>query len=74
MKKLLKEWNCLSSFQCSLPIIIKFSEKKHLVCKIPQFGQKLPIQTAHHPFLESGHPYVLSPEESQKKVIYQLMD
>ena len=39
-KKLLKEWNCLSSFQCSLPIIIKFSEKKHLVCKIPQFWTK----------------------------------
>ena len=29
------------------------------VCKISQFfGQKLPIQTAHHTFLESRHPEV----------------
>ena len=46
-----------------------------LVCKISQFGQKLPIRTAHHTFLESRHPettknpyYVLFPEGSQKKV------
>ena len=43
------------------------------------FGQKLPIRTTHHTFLESIHPdvinpyYVLSPEGSQKKG-YQLMD
>ena len=41
--------------------------------KYLNFGQKLPIQTAHHTFLESGNPevtkspyYVLSPKESQK--------
>ena len=39
------------------------------------FGQKLPIRTAHHTFLERRHPevnknpyYVLSPEGSQKKL------
>ena len=38
------------------------------------FGQKLPIRTAHHTFLESRHPevnknpyYILFPEGSQKK-------
>ena len=43
-----------------------------LVSKIPQFGQKLPIRTAHHSFLESKHPevtknlyYVLSTRQSQ---------
>ena len=51
-----------------------------LVCKIPQLWEKLPIQTAHHTFLESRHPeviknphYVLSHKGSQKKR-YQLMD
>ena len=46
-----------------------------LVCKIPQFWARLPIQTMHHTFLESRHPevtinpyYVLSREWSQKKV------
>ena len=50
-----------------------------LVCKIPQFGQKLLIWEAHHTFLERRHPevtknlyYVLSTEGSQKN--YQLMD
>ena len=43
--------------------------------KYLNFGQKLPIQTAHHTFLEYGHPeatknpyYILSPERSEKKV------
>ena len=43
-----------------------------LVCKIPQFGKKLPIRTTHHTFLESRHPEVtknpycvLPPEGSQ---------
>ena len=51
-----------------------------LVCKIPHFGQKLPIRTAHQFFLESRHPeviknpyYVLSPKRSQKKR-YQFID
>ena len=46
-----------------------------LVCKIPQFWEKLPIRSTHHTFLESRQPevtkipyYVLSPEGSQKKV------
>ena len=46
-----------------------------LICKIPQFDQKLPIRTIRHAFLESRHPevtknpyYLLSPEWSQKKV------
>ena len=40
------------------------------------FGQKLPIQAAHHTFIESRHPevtknsyYVLSPNEEPKKGI-----
>ena len=44
--------------------------------KYLNFGQKLPIQSTHHIFLESRHPevtknpyYVLSPEWSQKKDI-----
>ena len=43
--------------------------------KYLNFGQKLPIRTTHHTFLESRHPevtknpyYVLSPEGSQNKV------
>ena len=43
--------------------------------KYLSFGQKLPIWTAHHTFLESRHPevtkysyYNLAPEGSQKKV------
>ena len=47
--------------------------------KYLNFGQKLPIRTAHHTFLESRHPevtknsyYVLSREGSQK--MYQLMN
>ena len=43
--------------------------------KYLNFGQKLPIRTTHHTFLESRHPevtknqyYVLSPEWRQKKV------
>ena len=51
-----------------------------LSVKCCNFGQKLPIRTAHHTFLESRHPeitkipyYVLFPEGSQKKS-YQLMD
>ena len=43
--------------------------------KIHFHFQKLPIQTAHHTFLESRHPevtknpyYVLSPKGSQKKI------
>ena len=43
--------------------------------KYLNFGQKLPIRTTHHTFLESRHPevtknpyYVLSPKWSQKKV------
>ena len=43
--------------------------------KYLNFGQKLPIRTAHHTFLKSRHPevtenpyYVLSPGGSQKKV------
>ena len=50
-----------------------------LVCKIPHFGQKLPIRTAHQFFLESRHPeviknpyYVLSPKRSQKKGLSSL--
>ena len=42
--------------------------------KYLNFGQKLPIKTAHHNFLESRHPeftknpyYVLSPEWSEKR-------
>ena len=44
--------------------------------KYLNFGQKLPIQTIHHTFIESRHSevtknpyYVLSPEWGQKKVI-----
>ena len=47
--------------------------------KYINFGQKLPIWTVHHTFLESRQPvvtknpnYVLSPEGSQER--YQLMD
>ena len=50
-----------------------------LVCKIPQFfGQKLPIQTAHHIFLESRHPevtknlYYVCPPAGAKNLCYVL--
>ena len=44
--------------------------------KYLNFGQKLPIRTANHTFLESRHPdvtknpyYASSPEGNQKKVL-----
>ena len=43
--------------------------------KYPNFGQRLPIQTTHHTFLEGRHPdvtknpyYILFPKGRQKKV------
>ena len=65
--------NSQNSFSCGPPFG-PFWFVKYL-----NFGQKLPIRTAHHTFLESRHPEVtknpccvLSPKGSQKR--YQLMD
>ena len=65
--------NCQNSFSCR-PFFGPFWSVKYL-----DFGQKLPIRTAHYTFLESRQAevtknpyYVLSPEGSQKR--YQLMD
>ena len=65
--------NSQNSFSCGVPFG-PFWSVKYL-----NFGQKLPIRTTHHTFLESEHPevtknpyYVLSPDGSQKR--YQLMD
>ena len=65
--------NSQNSFSCG-PIFGPFWSVKYL-----HFGQKLPIWTAHHTYLESRHPevceneyYVLSPKGSQKR--YQLID
>ena len=62
-----------NSFSCRPPFG-PFRSVKYL-----SFGQKLPIWTTHHTFLESRYPenaknpyYVFSPEGSQKK--YQLMN
>ena len=61
--------NSQNSFSCGVPFG-PFWSVKYL-----NFGQKLPIRTTHHTFLESRHPevtknqyYVLSPEWRQKKV------
>ena len=61
--------NSQNSFSCG-PHFGPFWSVKYL-----NFGQKLPIRTTYHNFLESRHPkvtkilyYVLSPEGSQKKV------
>ena len=61
--------NSQNSFSCGSPFG-PFWSVKYL-----NFGQKLPIWTAHHTFLESRHPevtknpyYVFSPKGSQKKV------
>ena len=61
------------SFSCGPPFG-PFCSVKYL-----NFGQKLPIWTAHYTFLECRHPevtknsyYVLFPKECQKR--YQLMD
>ena len=58
-----------NSFSCDLPFG-PFWSVKYL-----NFGQKLPIRSAYHTFLESRHPeatrksyYVLSIEGSQKKI------
>ena len=61
--------NGRNSFSCGHPFGLFWS------VKYLNFGQKLPIRTTHHTFLESRHPevtknpyYVLSPKGSQKKV------
>ena len=61
--------NIQSSFWCGPPFA-PFWSVKYL-----NFGQKLPIPTTHHTFVEWKHPevtknpyYVLSPECSHKKV------
>ena len=61
--------NCQNSFSCG-PTFGPFWSVKYL-----NFGQKLPIWTAQHTFLESRHSevfenlyYVLSPEEIQREV------
>ena len=61
--------NSQNSFSCDSPFGSFWS------VKCLNFGQKPPIRTAHHTFLESRHPevtknpyYVLSPEGSQKKI------
>ena len=62
--------NNQNSFSCG-PTFCPFWSVKYL-----NFGQKLPIRTAHYRFLESRHPevfknlyYVLSNEGSQRKGI-----
>ena len=61
--------NSLNSFSYS-PLFGPFLPVKYL-----NFGQKLPIRTAHHTYIELRHPevtknpyFVLCPEESQKMV------
>ena len=44
--------NGQNSFSCGLPFGLFWS------VKYLNFGQKLPIRTAHHTFLESGHTEV----------------
>ena len=62
--------NSLNSFSYS-PLFGPFWSVKYL-----HFGQKLPIRTAHHTFIELRHPevtknpyFVLCPEEGQKNGI-----
>ena len=62
------------SFLCMKILKIHFHVATPFV-KYLNFGQKIPIQIAHHTFLESIYPevtknpyYVLSSERSQKKV------
>ena len=67
--------NTQNSFSCG-PSFGPFWSVKYL-----NFGQKLPIWTTHHTFLESRHPevtknpcYVLSPVGSKKKKKNQLVN
>ena len=62
--------NGQNSFSCGPPLFGLFWSVKYV-----NSGQKLPIKTNHHTFLESGHPdvtknqyYVLSSKGSQKQV------
>ena len=61
--------NSQNSFSCGPPFGLFWS------VKFLNLGQKIPIRTAHQTFLESKHHgvtknpyYVLSPDDSQKKV------
>ena len=64
--------NGQNSFSCGHPFGLFWS------VKYLNFGQKLPIRTAHHTFLESRHagvtknPYYVNPYYTRKR--YQLMD
>ena len=67
--------NSQNSFSCGT-LSGQFWSVKYI-----SFWQKVPIQTAHQTFLEVRHPevtkntdYILSPEGSQIKRRYQLMD